>query len=147
MALFMLSFICTLIISLPLAITNTILGAIHPGECDYTDSIGLNAAQWLLGLGISSIVTSVILIVCFTVVLLKIKYCVPIGVLGSLIITIFNILFGTIWFVIGTVVLLHGNIECIRNGSSHVIYALVLLCISALQIAMECLKGKEICQQ
>jgi hypothetical protein len=137
------SLICVLIITLPLAITSTVLGAIHPGSCDYTDAMGLNAAQWLLGLGISSIIVIVILGACFGIILFEMESCILFGGIGVMVITVLNILFGIAWFVVGGIILFRGDIECIRNGSSHVIYALVLWCISALFTVWECLKNKK----
>lgn len=41
-------------------------------------------------------------------------------------------LFGIVWFIL--VLLYFSNIECIKLGSAHVIFALVVWCISAVQI-------------
>lgn len=130
--------VCTALIMLPLAITSIVLGSTSPGTCDYEDKMGLDVAKYLLGLGISSVITCVVLISCYVMLLCD----APVAQIGIVIISILNALFGLAWFIVGAVILFRGNIDCIRNGSSHVIYALVLWCISALYFVKNCCSVK-----
>ncbi|XWV25709.1 hypothetical protein QJ857_gp0036 [Tupanvirus soda lake] len=130
----------TALIILPLGITSIVLGAIAPGECDYQDKMGLDTAQYLLGLGISSVVTCVLLIIFYLFLLCE--ACVPIAAIGIVVVSILNALFGLAWFIVGAVILFRGNVDCIRYGSTHVIYALVLWCISAFHLLKDCCSSK-----
>lgn len=123
---------CYGFVVLPLSIASIVLGATHPGTCDMTDVMGLNVGQYLLGLGIASLILSSMLLILFTTLA-----CCPTGAAASIpmiILIVLNGLFGFAWFIVGAVILFRGNIDCIKAGSTHVIYALVLWCISALQI-------------
>jgi hypothetical protein len=113
-----------------LGIACIVLGALHPGKCDVTDIMGLNISKYLLGLGIASVVTAVSLVIC-TICLMRghLSAAVPI-----LIISILNVVFGLSWFIVGAIILFRSNLTCIRTGSSHVIFALVLWCISAFKM-------------
>ncbi|AUL77503.3 putative ORFan [Tupanvirus deep ocean] len=130
----------TALIILPLGITSIVLGSISPGECDYEDKMGLDVSQYLLGLGISSVITCVLLIMFYLFLLCE--ACMPVAAFGIMIISVLNALFGLAWFIVGAVILFRGNLDCIRDGSSHVIYALVLWCISAFQILKDCCGSK-----
>lgn len=123
------SIVCFAFFVLPLGIVNIVMST-HLGECDHEDEMGLDVKQYLLGLGISSVIVSII-----AILLLLITLCVDFkfGILYTLVI-VTNILFGFCWFIIGSIILFRGNIECIEKASVHVIYALVLWCISALDI-------------
>jgi len=131
--------VCVLVISLPLAITSTIMGALHPGSCDNTDIMGLNISQYLLGLGISSLIFIVALVLCLALGFLNVApACMAIA---GLVVTILTAVFGFIWFIVGAIILFRGNIACISAGSTSVIYALVMWCISAVSIVKSCLFG------
>lgn len=140
------SLICILIFVLPLAFINIVLGIFHPGKCDYTDILGFNVAQYLLGLGISNLIISFALIILYTMFIYKIKSCTNFMRISLIVIIITNNLFGMAWFIIGGIILFRGNLECIRNGSSLIIYALVIWCISALNTIYICcnhIKGND----
>lgn len=127
---------CLVFVSLPLAITSIILGATTPGNCDYTDVMGLDVGQYLLGLGISSITVTIVLILLIASFLLDMK---NIGIVCiTLCVSVLSVFFGLCWFIIGAVILFRGNIECINSGSSHVIYALVLWSVSAFNLLLNC---------
>ena len=132
------SLVCLVLLTLPLAITSIVLGSTSPGSCDYTDKMGLNVGQYLLGLGISSLIACVILIMCNVAILCE----VTVAAIAMTALSILTVLFGLAWFIIGAIILFRGNIDCIKNGSSHVIYALVLWCISALQCFTDCCSTK-----
>lgn len=135
-----------LFISLPLGIASIVLGALHPGTCDVTDAMNLNVSKYLLGLGISSITVSMITTLLLIIFLISICCKNPIlGLLSSCALIIFNIivaLFGTCWCIVGGVVLFRSNVDCIRVSSVHVIYALVLWCLSILGILKSCCSVK-----
>ena len=110
------------------------MGVYHPGKCDITDKMGLNVSQYLLGLGISSIAASVLIILCYITILSSISRneepkC---SLVLILFVTILSALFGFAWFIVGAVILFRSNVDCIHQGSATVIYALVLWCLSAL---------------
>ncbi|XWV25510.1 putative ORFan [Tupanvirus deep ocean] len=119
--------ICFLVISLPLGITSIVLSQTEDDACDYTDQLGLDIKQYLLGGGIASVVVAS-LIALFGLMSLCIDEfsLIPIGIT-----IVLNILFGIAWFIIGACILFRSNIECIKEGSVPVIYALVLWCLSA----------------
>ena len=125
-----------LIFALPLAITSTVLGAQKPGSCDLEDSMGLDVGDYLLGSGISGIVVCVLLSFMYLLAIFDVSPFVA-GA-GVLAITVASALFGLAWFIVGAVILYRGNIECIREGSTHVIYALVMWCLSALSLVKNC---------
>jgi hypothetical protein len=101
------SLICILVITLPLSITSTVMGAIHPGKCDLKDSMGINVAEWILGSGISGIIISVVgAILIASVVFMPPKDPFVVIILVTLwyIYAIAVLLFGLAWFIVGGVV-------------------------------------------
>lgn len=132
--------VVTLIFALPLAITSTVLGSIHSGICDHTDSMGLNVAHYLIGLGITNLSICVLLI--FSIICIMFGLCMSVCISIVAITYVFDALFGLSWFIVGGIVLFRSNVDCINQESSHVIYALVLWCISALFIVRACLSSK-----
>jgi hypothetical protein len=119
--------VCFLILALPLGITSIVLSQTENSACDYTDQMGLDIKQYLLGSGIVSIIVA-----CFVAAFgisslcLKEFSLIPIGVA-----LVLNSIFGIAWFVVGAVILFRSNTECIHEGSVPIIYALVLWCLSA----------------
>lgn len=111
------------LIVLALSVTNIILSFFNPNKCNYIDKIGLDVSDYLLGLGISGLITSIFLFVSFY---RKMKH------IAILIVMILNSLFSIIWLIIGGIILFEENMECIKNGTSYVIYALVMWCLSSL---------------
>ena len=109
---------------LPLAIVSIYMSQTQGGECDYEDAIGLNIKEYLFIGGIVNIaiVLAVVIGLCISLVT-----SIPLYILLAL-----NTAFSIIWFVIGGIVLFRSNLECIREGSVPVIYALVLWCLSIL---------------
>ena len=126
--------------ALPLAITSVVLGAQQPGSCDIKDRMGLDVGDYLLGSGISGIVVCVLLSFMYILVLLDVSPYVAGG--GALVVTVLSALFGLAWFIVGAIILYRGNIECIKEGSTHVIYALVMWCLSALSLLHNCCSFK-----
>lgn len=106
------------------AITNVILGIVNSSKCNFTDEMGLDVADYLLGIGIYGLVNSVFLLISFCSKLTKIR----------VLIIILDSLFGFIWFILGSIILFRSNIVCIQNKTGLVIYALILWCLSALEI-------------
>src|SRR5207253_1673739 len=109
-------------------------GAIAPGNCDLTDSgTNLTVGNYLIALGVISLTTSLLIIVIGLHFILSgmhlskaNKFCYVIYA----ILLVATVLAGFAWFIVGAVVLFRGNLDCIRSGSSHVIYALILWGIS-----------------
>lgn len=119
------------IIILPLGITSIVLGAVKPGSCDYKDSMGLDIGQYLIGLGVANCALCVIIIAhIIWIVVTESK----VAIFSATILIFINALFGLAWFIIGGVILYRDNIQCIKQGSAHVIFALVLWCLTALQL-------------
>lgn len=121
--------ICFLIVALPLGITSIYLSQAESDQCDYTDKLGLDIKQYLLGSGIASIIVAC-MIAIFGIMFTCCDEAIPST--GIAITVVINSLFGFAWFIIGAIILFRSNIECIREGSIPVIYALVLWCLSAL---------------
>lgn len=124
-------FICTAIFICPLAIICIVLGAVHPSLCDHTDIMGLNTSGYLLGLGITSLVTSLALVILH---ITKRRINNPLLDTCIAYINGFNALFGTIWCIIGGVILYRSNVDCINVGSVQVVWGLVMWCLSVLHI-------------
>ena len=124
-----------------MGIASIVIGAKKPGSCDYEDEMGLDVGQYLIGSGIASIIISFIL---FSIQLSMLMGNISKSLFASS--TFFSILsaiFGTAWFIVGAIILFRGNIDCIREGSAHVIYALVIWCLSALGILHDVHKARE----
>lgn len=124
--------LCLAVCLLPLGITSIVLGILKPGPCDYVDKMDLDVARYLLGLGISTIAVTIIIIVLLALILFE--YAIKKVTIALIVVNIIAILFGIAWFIVGAIILFRSNIECIKVGSSHVIYALVLWCLSAISI-------------
>lgn len=120
--------VCLLVVTIPLGITSIYLSQTQSDQCDYTDLMGLNIKQWLLGAGIASIITSVLIgtfracSLCFDEVI-----WIP-----SCIFIFLHSCFATAWFIVGAIILFRSNIECIHEASIPVIYALVMWALAAI---------------
>lgn len=130
---------------IPLSILTIIFGALRPGSCDYTDNMAkINVSQYLLGLGISSLVTGLVMIFLYSHAIWKESN--PFNLFDPSIINkdltywlwilcaIVSTIFGLLWVVVGAVVLFRSNVDCIRNGSLHIMYGLVIWLVSFFQI-------------
>jgi hypothetical protein len=106
----------------PLSITSIVLSQTKDSSCDVKDEMGLNVANWLLGQGITILVFWAALIVAFFAPAI------------SLALIIVDTLFSTSWFVVGGIILFRSNIDCINEGGTMIIYALVMWCLMAIQI-------------
>ena len=129
--------LCTLICVVPIAVANIVMGAISPGDCDYEDKMGMDVSKYLIGGGIASLIAAGVLIFLYMFMIFNITFIFSYVLI--IIFSVINVLFGVAWFIIGAVIIFRGNIDCIRDGSAHVIYALVLWCISAWHILMNLL--------
>ena len=147
--------VCLGLITLPLAIAMTVIGAMQHSTChnngvnvtvnsnlctcDVTDPLtNLNVSQYLLGLGILNVIFVVILMITIGISLCSesFKPYIPMLVIG-----VVAGLFGTAWFIVGGITLFNSNIQCIKLTVSHVIFALVMWCLSALHIVQTCCNG------
>ena len=124
--------ICLSIFGIGLGITSVVIGSLSPGDCDFEDTMGLDVGQYLIGLGVFSIVVTMVSIILLILLICEVEP-VPVGI-ALVVVNVISILFGTAWFIVGGIILFRGNIDCIKDGSMHVIYALVLWCLSALNI-------------
>lgn len=91
--------------------------------------MGLDVSQYLLGLGIATIITSA-LITILIILYAMTENNIILGFLIGMYIVV--ILFGIAWTVVGGIILFRGNIACIKSASAHVIYALVIWSLSIL---------------
>lgn len=143
--------ICLGICTLPLGIAMTVIGSIQLNTChdngtnittssictcDVTDPLtGLNVSQYLLGLGISSLIIAIALMITTGLSLSSESWAVFVPVL---ILSIIAGIFGVAWFIVGGITFFNSNLQCIKSAAAHVIFALVLWCLSALQIFQNC---------
>lgn len=145
--------ICLGIFTLPLGIAMTVIGGIQLNTChnnginvttssvctcDVTDPLTkLNVSQYLLGLGIASLILTIALMITMGMGLRSESESSALFI-PILILSILSGLFGTAWFVVGGITFFNSNLQCIRLVVVHVIFALVLWCLSALQIVQNC---------
>lgn len=116
----------------PIFIACIVLGVQKPGACDHKDDMGLDVGDWLLGTGITYITLITILLgKLFYLYMSGMKYGSTSKIL-DLILIIASALFGIAWTICGGVILFRSNIDCINDGSNHVIFALVIWCFSVL---------------
>lgn len=118
---------CILFIAAPLSITSIVLST-QTNTCDYTDAMGLDTGDYLLGLGISGLLY-LITLGLYLLLIDKPKATVIFIIIGILF-SIFNFS----WFIVGAVILYRSNIQCINQGSTIVVYGLVMWCLSATQL-------------
>jgi hypothetical protein len=133
------SIFCYLVLCLPLSITNIVLGIIQPGTCDTTDQMGLNIGDYLLGSGIAGTIFAISHIFLLLIILLSSSNIITgLAAIFYIFFIFVSIMYSIAWFVVGAIILFRSNIECIKVVSSHVIYALVIWCLSALNILNDC---------
>lgn len=128
---FFMVYIFYCLITLP----SIIVGAVAPCECDNTDPMGLNVAQYLLGFGIFSLIFNFSMAIIYLILFFK-ENILLIFILPFIIIA--NTIIFIAWFVIGAMILFRSNIECINSGSCHVIFALVVWFLSTFGIFCRC---------
>lgn len=134
---------CPLAIGISLGIACIVLGVTSPGQCDMTDEMGLDVGDYLLGLGIFSLVVMVITAGFSGVIVLGGDRFATVASMLLCCLAFLSVLFGIAWFIVGAVILFRSNIECIRVGSSHIIFALVLWCMSAFHILQSCSNARK----
>jgi hypothetical protein len=111
---------------IPISIISIILGITKPGSCDITDDVGLDVGNYLLGVGIVGLSAYVPLCIFYGIAYFNpaIKYPKILFYLFIL-----QVLFNFTWFLLAETILFRSNVVCIREGSSHVIFALIIWCI------------------
>ena len=129
---------CFLFLCLPLAITEIVLGQMDT-TCDITDRMGLNARDYLLGMGISNLILCFIIIFPIIGILVNSPLFAIIGTILIFIVMLFN----SAWFIVGAIILFRSNINCINEGAAIVIFALIMWCLSALQIVYSFFNGEK----
>jgi hypothetical protein len=129
---------------LPFDIASLILSQERKGDdiCDNTDGgTNLNVSDYLLIKGIFGIIFSLcagyLVYVLFTEGEIKLNWRE--GGVGLYCGAFFVFYF--IWWIVGAVVLFRSNIECIKEGTDHVIYCLVMWCLFALWLLSVCCGG------
>lgn len=130
-----LKIIFQIILLFPLAITSIVLGANSSKSCDITDPMGLNVGTYLIINGTVSIITTII---CIALNIFLLFGCKNNFYVWTFYLVILLCIFGFCWFIVGAVILFRSNIECINKHSVHVIFALVMWCISAFNILQNC---------
>ena len=117
-----------LVFFVPFAIANLVLYYKQDDYCNEEDKMGLDVADYLLGWAVA----------LFTLFL------------GSLLLTVFGymaiipfvsiyyayVIFVWIWLIIGGIIMFRSNIECIKEKSPMVTYALALWCLQIFVILM-----------
>lgn len=132
--------LCYVLLGLPFSCLSIAWGVQEPGNCDYRDPMGLDVGDYLLGSGITGLFFTLVIIACHILWLCGMGEGFIKKVLT--IIMVPNILFGTAWFIVGGIILFRSNTKCMTNyqDPSHVVYALVLWCISAFNILVQIIK-------
>lgn len=114
-----------LLFSIPLSITSMVLSRNNKG-CDATDEIGLNVSNYLLTDGIINFIFSLVFVV--SILYHSSHGCPPKKFIYLLLFV--NFVFSIIWCAIGGTILYRSNLECIKEGSVHVIFAILMWIIS-----------------
>lgn len=116
------------IIILPISITQLVLSQ-QETSCDYVDPMNLDTRDYLLGLGLTSLLSYGCL-VGLTVYNFENKKLLSLLVLLCV--------FDFCWMIVGGVILFRSNTECIVDSSTIVIFSLVMWCLSALSMSKLC---------
>lgn len=129
--------ITTFLIFVPLAIACIVIGSIMKKQtgCDHIDEIGLNVSDYLLIGGCMSLIVNLLYVLesCLLTNGLIVSFspftkCLYLA----------YVFFYLIWFILGGIILFRGNLECINEKSSYVIFAVVVWCIHALNFCAGC---------
>jgi len=132
-------------LQLPWAIASIVMGAVHPGKCDVSDSMGINVADWLLGSGVAALVFSIVsglLAILFFIEIETESILVYVTLTFQIIFGLAAFLFDVAWIIVGGVILFRSNRNCIDEASAIVVFALVnwILLVIAL-----CWHGRHVC--
>lgn len=127
-----------ILFAIPTGIISIVIAFLKPGNCDKVDYSGFDVSTYLMGFGFSNVIVSLFIIFQLIInsvakyfKMLNLTKTIPLNIA---VLQIIYGLFNIIWFIIGGIVLFRSNIECINSGSAHVIYALVLWCLSVCNI-------------
>jgi len=131
------------IIMLGFAVADLVLG-IQGSECDTTDAINLNVSDYLIGLGIYQLVNWLIFVIIYCNVIFAEKDVSERDMISSVVLQCMTSIFGFVWFILGAIILFRSNLDCIHQGTTMVIYALVLWCINAFSVIQSCFKTSSI---
>jgi len=134
---------CVIICSLPLAIVSVVLGSQANAKgnqtCDYQDPMGLNVGTYLIGSGISVFIVMVMMITAYCVLFKAASAGFGVLVCVAVVSSLFNLA----WVIIGGIILFRSNLDCIRNGTTHVVFALVMWCFAVLGLICNNLNLKQ----
>ena len=128
--------VCLSLFGIGLGTTSIVLGITKPGDCNHEDKIGLDVSFYLIVVGILIIVTTIISAVLYTIMFREDE--IQSWVIFLVYLNILCVGFGITWFIIGSIILFRSNIDCIQEGSVEVIYAIVIWCLSLVQIMVSC---------
>lgn len=127
----------------PLSICCLIIGYQDPGNCDYLDKLtGLNGGQYLIGLGISGIISTTITILSIILMFIN-ESCSVFSSFVILLISIISALFSIAWIIVGGMIIFGDNIECIREGSGTLIFSLIMWIFSTIHVLFSCCMSKK----
>jgi len=123
--------ICIVICFLPIFIVSIVISQHYKEECDTVDLMGIDTKDYLLGFGIMGVTYIFFVAVLTTCIIYKCKSnCGVIVSISCMILLICNVLLFWTWFVVGAVVIFRSNVNCIRDASLPVIYAVVMWALS-----------------
>lgn len=130
-------FFVNLFVSLPLGITSIVLSQ-EETDCDYEDSMGLDISDYLLGLGIFMSVVTFNSLLSSIIAIFNEHH----GAILMFIFIIFNFMFSFSWFIVGGIILFRSNVDCINEGGTVTVFALVMWCLSAFSFLNICNKNE-----
>jgi thiamine transporter ThiT len=123
------------LIALTIGIIDLVLSQVQT-SCDNTNGMNLNVQQYLLGQGIVEIILSVIYFFGHSILVFT-KDEKPADkeklIFVWLGLTFIPKIFSIIWFIIGGIIIFKSNTDCINQGATMVIFAIVLWAISYVQ--------------
>lgn len=129
------------IIVFPITITSLVLGLLDAEYCDNEDLSKLNVSDYLSGFGFIhiSLILCYLIMSSFMTSSNRYNMVRRIALSITLIIGFLTILSAIAWFMLGSVIVFRSNIECIEDKSLPVIFALVTLPMSTINIILFCL--------
>ncbi len=111
--------ICVLWVTAPLSLTSLILSQ-QPTACDHVGAkININVAEWLVVFGVFNMV--MFFGCCLMLWRILNRHFCPVGAMLT-----FFVSFGLAWFIMGAVVLFPANTDCIHQGDTNAVFALVM---------------------
>jgi asparagine N-glycosylation enzyme membrane subunit Stt3 len=131
-------FIFAFIIIISFTITNIVLALINPFQCQYNNVMGENIMYYIVSISTANIIF--ILVLFFNYV----TYVPNQMILNINIVTyvIINYVIGIIWFIFGQIMLFKDCNNCALNGSTHIIYAVIMWILPLMHTLRKAHKNK-----